>query len=146
MTVQRSHARDPGRWCFPGGRVERRESIPSAVVRELLEETQIIASPFRLPPAFHASMSHQTKGARDISSSFPCCAAGSAENLSPATIPPMPAGFSEFIVQRIAYSMHPYPRARRHRHVEFSVAIATMVTYRLPRRSRHRARGDVRNL
>lgn len=29
----------PGQWCFPGGKVERPESIKRAVVRELAEET-----------------------------------------------------------------------------------------------------------
>lgn len=41
LLVRRAHAPDAGRWCFPGGKIERGESIECSVVRELNEETGI---------------------------------------------------------------------------------------------------------
>ena len=39
LLIQRGRPPGAGRWSVPGGRVEAGESVPAAVVRELLEET-----------------------------------------------------------------------------------------------------------
>lgn len=40
-----AHVRIGGVWCFPGGTIERGESDPAALVRELREELGIAAMP-----------------------------------------------------------------------------------------------------
>lgn len=42
LLVQRSNSPDAGRWGFPGGKVERGETMMQAAVRELKEETGVI--------------------------------------------------------------------------------------------------------
>lgn len=39
LMVRRGHGPAAGEWAIPGGRVEPNETIPEAVVREVLEET-----------------------------------------------------------------------------------------------------------
>lgn len=39
LMVRRGHGPAAGEWAIPGGRVERGETVPEAVVREVAEET-----------------------------------------------------------------------------------------------------------
>ncbi len=39
LLVRRANPPEPGRWTVPGGRLEAGESVPEAVVREVMEET-----------------------------------------------------------------------------------------------------------
>lgn len=41
LLVRRANPPDAGRWGFPGGKIERGETIEQAAVRELLEETRV---------------------------------------------------------------------------------------------------------
>lgn len=43
LLVRRANPPDAGRWGFPGGKIERGETIAAAAVRELLEETAVRA-------------------------------------------------------------------------------------------------------
>ncbi len=43
LLVRRANPPDPGRWGFPGGKIEWGETAPQAAVRELAEETGIVA-------------------------------------------------------------------------------------------------------
>lgn len=43
LLVQRANPPDAGRWGFPGGKVERGETLQAAAERELLEETGVQA-------------------------------------------------------------------------------------------------------
>ncbi len=45
LLVQRANPPDAGKWGFPGGRVERGETVAVAAVRELAEETGVVAEP-----------------------------------------------------------------------------------------------------
>jgi 8-oxo-dGTP diphosphatase len=45
LVVRRSHPPMQGRWGFPGGVLELGETVAQAAVRELLEETGVIAEP-----------------------------------------------------------------------------------------------------
>jgi len=45
LLVQRANPPDAGKWGFPGGRVERGETMIEAAQRELLEETGVRAQP-----------------------------------------------------------------------------------------------------
>ncbi|MEJ0068825.1 MAG: NUDIX hydrolase [Pseudomonadota bacterium] len=45
LLVQRRNPPDAGKWGFPGGRVERGETLIEAAQRELLEETGVHARP-----------------------------------------------------------------------------------------------------
>ena len=54
---------DTGRWGLPGGAVEPGESVRSAVIREVLEETGLEVEPIRLigvysDPAYHQVMTY----------------------------------------------------------------------------------------
>lgn len=40
-----AHGRNPGQWAMPGGRVDGGEAVVAAALRELAEETGILASP-----------------------------------------------------------------------------------------------------
>jgi 8-oxo-dGTP diphosphatase len=48
LLVQRANEPGRGRWSLPGGRVEAGEDDPTAVVRELLEETGLLVRPREL--------------------------------------------------------------------------------------------------
>jgi len=43
LLVRRSKAPDAGRWSFPAGKIERGETLGEAALRELSEETGIVA-------------------------------------------------------------------------------------------------------
>ena len=48
LLVRRSNPPDAGRWGFPGGKIERGETIEEAALRELYEETNVIANVHRV--------------------------------------------------------------------------------------------------
>lgn len=54
LLVQRAHAPDAGLWGFPGGRIESGESIEQAALRELQEETGVVAKAYRAFTALDA--------------------------------------------------------------------------------------------
>jgi 8-oxo-dGTP diphosphatase len=43
LLVRRANPPDPGRWGFPGGKIEWGETAAQAAMRELAEETSIVA-------------------------------------------------------------------------------------------------------
>ena len=45
LIVQRAQQPNAGRWGFPGGVLELGETVPEGAMRELLEETGIVAEP-----------------------------------------------------------------------------------------------------
>ncbi|MBI3507191.1 MAG: NUDIX hydrolase [Proteobacteria bacterium] len=47
LLVRRANPPDPGRWGFPGGKVEPGETVAEAAVRELAEETGVRAEAIR---------------------------------------------------------------------------------------------------
>lgn len=47
LLVRRRNPPDEGLWGFPGGKVEFGETVEQAAIRELAEETTVIASPGR---------------------------------------------------------------------------------------------------
>ncbi|MBL8833411.1 MAG: NUDIX hydrolase [Rhodospirillales bacterium] len=60
LLVRRANPPDPGRWGFPGGKVEPGETVADAAVRELAEETGVRAEAIRafdcvdvIRPGFH---------------------------------------------------------------------------------------------
>ena len=48
LLVRRANPPDQGLWGFPGGRIERGETVFAAAARELAEETGLIGTPVRL--------------------------------------------------------------------------------------------------
>ncbi|RVV99337.1 NUDIX domain-containing protein [Mesobaculum littorinae] len=48
LLVRRANPPDAGLWGFPGGRIERGETMAEAARRELREETGLIATPVRV--------------------------------------------------------------------------------------------------
>jgi len=54
LLVRRANPPDAGRWGFPGGKIEAGETIDSAAVRELLEETGVRAEAHRVITAVDA--------------------------------------------------------------------------------------------
>ncbi|MBI1244395.1 MAG: NUDIX domain-containing protein [Alphaproteobacteria bacterium] len=47
LLVRRGQPPDPGRWGFPGGKIEPGETAAEAAVRELAEETGVVAQALR---------------------------------------------------------------------------------------------------
>lgn len=47
LLVRRANPPDAGRWGFPGGKIERGETVKDAAVRELYEETSIVSKAFK---------------------------------------------------------------------------------------------------
>jgi 8-oxo-dGTP diphosphatase len=47
LLVRRANPPDPGRWGFPGGKIEWGETVAQAAIRELAEETGIRAEPLQ---------------------------------------------------------------------------------------------------
>lgn len=54
LLVRRANRPDVGKWGFPGGRIEPGEAAPAAAVREVAEETGIIARPLQVLTAVDA--------------------------------------------------------------------------------------------
>ncbi|WP_046866886.1 NUDIX hydrolase [Microvirga massiliensis] len=54
LLVRRANPPDAGRWGFPGGKIDAGETIESAAVRELLEETGVHAEAHRVFTAVDA--------------------------------------------------------------------------------------------
>lgn len=54
LLVRRAHAPDAGKWGFPGGKIEPGEAAPAAAVREVAEETGVIARPLHVLTAVDA--------------------------------------------------------------------------------------------
>jgi 8-oxo-dGTP diphosphatase len=54
LLVRRANPPDAGRWGFPGGKIEAGETIEAAAIRELLEETGIHATAYRVFTAVDA--------------------------------------------------------------------------------------------
>jgi mutator protein MutT len=52
LLVQRSKPPGVGKWGFPGGHLEMGETVPECAVRELREETGIVAHAVRVLTAF----------------------------------------------------------------------------------------------
>ncbi|MGQ8634170.1 NUDIX hydrolase [Agrobacterium sp. DKPNP3] len=61
LLVRRANMPDAGKWGFPGGKIEAGETINDAAVRELLEETRVIANPLRVLTAVDA-FEHDEQG------------------------------------------------------------------------------------
>jgi ADP-ribose pyrophosphatase YjhB (NUDIX family) len=54
LLVRRANPPDAGRWGFPGGKIERGETIMRAAERELVEETSIVGNAKRVFTAVDA--------------------------------------------------------------------------------------------
>lgn len=54
LMIRRSKEPDSDRWSFPGGKVELGEEIATAVLRELSEETSVVAKVVAILPAVDA--------------------------------------------------------------------------------------------
>lgn len=54
LLVQRRNPPDAGLWGYPGGHVEWGETVEQAAVRELAEETGVVAAPARFLGALDA--------------------------------------------------------------------------------------------
>jgi len=54
LLVRRANPPDAGRWGFPGGKVERGETMAQAAVRELAEETGVVGEARRIFTAVDA--------------------------------------------------------------------------------------------
>ncbi|ARC90522.1 ADP-ribose pyrophosphatase [Rhodovulum sp. MB263] len=54
LLVRRANPPDAGRWGFPGGKIDRGETVTEAALRELAEETGIRAEPLRVLTALDA--------------------------------------------------------------------------------------------
>lgn len=54
LLVRRANPPDAGRWGFPGGKIDRGETIEHAAIRELLEETGVRAEARRVFTAVDA--------------------------------------------------------------------------------------------
>lgn len=75
---------DNGRWGLPGGAVEPGESVQTAVVREVQEETGLVVEPLRLIGVYSDPANHQVVTYPDgnvihyVSSVFECAVRGGA--------------------------------------------------------------------
>ncbi len=54
LLVRRANPPDAGKWGFPGGKIESGEPIQAAAVREVLEETGVVARPLQVFTAVDA--------------------------------------------------------------------------------------------
>jgi ADP-ribose pyrophosphatase YjhB (NUDIX family) len=90
---------DNGRWGLPGGSVEPGESVRTAVIREVLEETGLDVEPLRLIGVYSDPANHQIVTYPDgnvihyVSSVFECAVRGGTltcceESLELAFFPP----------------------------------------------------------
>ncbi len=61
LLVKRANMPDAGKWGFPGGKIEAGEGIIEAAVRELFEETRVVAKPHRVLTAVDA-FDHDEQG------------------------------------------------------------------------------------
>ncbi|GHD24049.1 NUDIX hydrolase [Tianweitania populi] len=61
LLVKRANMPDEGKWGFPGGKIEAGEGINEAAVRELFEETRVVAKPHRVFTAVDA-FDHDEQG------------------------------------------------------------------------------------
>jgi 8-oxo-dGTP pyrophosphatase MutT (NUDIX family) len=96
---------DNGRWCLPGGSIERGETAAQAVVREVLEETGYITKVVRIVGVYsdplHTTMRYPNGDVTSfVAIAFECCVIGGAPALSDETAevrwcPPdaLPEGF-----------------------------------------------------
>jgi len=48
LTLRSDKVREPGKWCLPGGHIELGEDWATAMRRELVEETGLVAEDYRL--------------------------------------------------------------------------------------------------
>ena len=48
LLVRRANPPDENCWAFPGGKIDAGEAIEAATVRELLEETGVVAEPLHV--------------------------------------------------------------------------------------------------
>lgn len=62
LLVRRANPPDAGRWGFPGGKIERGETIAQAAIRELMEETAVQAQALAVLTAVDA-FDHDDSGA-----------------------------------------------------------------------------------
>jgi ADP-ribose pyrophosphatase YjhB (NUDIX family) len=61
LLVCRGHAPNAGRWALPGGKIEFGESVETAALRELFEETQVRAEALQVFTAFDV-FDHNERG------------------------------------------------------------------------------------
>jgi mutator protein MutT len=112
LLVRRGQAPDPGRWGFPGGKIEPGETVAAAAARELFEETGVVAEPVRafdcvdvIRPGFHFVL--VAVACRYVSGK--AVAADDAQEAGWFTLDEIVAGKADFLeqVERIARAAPP---------------------------------------